>query len=132
MNAELQETMLRYLNGLEARLSRVEDFASDQVPLLVQEWLRWEFWSNIIKMSGWAMLALLLVLLFRWCVKEYKAAKDDETRNASCFFGTVFFAGSVLSVIPVLVYAYSATKVIIAPRVVIVENVAETLKGHRR
>jgi hypothetical protein len=129
MNDELKAAVVRYMNGIEDRLARVEDFASDQVPLLVTEWLRWEFWSSVMIALAILSAAAACFWFSCKCKEIYQNTTDEESKNCAAIFGTFsLFVTPVLMLLS-LPFVYSAIKVAIAPRVVIVERVAGMVRG---
>lgn len=104
------------------------NFAAEQTPLLVQEYLAWAFWSSLF--YGIAFLVVAVV-----CgITTYKLVRKAwcESDNEPLF---------ILSVVPCVVCFLccfgtfdsfvDAAKVKIAPRVIIVEKIAGLAKGVR-
>lgn len=139
MDAELKARLTRYLDKLEAAVTNTADFAVDQAPDVVREWLAWEFWSNaasaitafaVITFLAW--LARLLVGYINDEIKKEKmpGAKKSETAG---FAFMCFLVVSVLVVAITIAWlaptAARAVKATVAPKVVVLERVAELIKG---
>ena len=100
------------------------EFVAAEAPNLVTEWLRWELVSSSARCLVAAVGALLCARLLARAVRGYRADPDrDDSRypllwivSASWF--VVLSLGS-------LTQALDAAKVIVAPRVVVVEKAAD-------
>lgn len=124
INEELKKKMVEYLTVLERDLKTVKDFSAEQVPLLVQEYLNWIFWSNCFG-AILALIAMIIVAII-WR-KIYKTADGDTADQIlTLIMGSLFM---VAFSIPMFAHFTQAAKVHIAPRVVIIEKVSEIVKG---
>lgn len=147
MDEAFKAKLLKYLDGLETAAGKVQDFASAEIPLFVREWLLWHAVSNAVYAVGFLLVAVAAlwvgVRLVRWgygnwnaSCEEYKAAKNDSSRRwaadeAGNRAAGVIFGGLVLSAAGLFGFAVAghfalaALKVAVAPRVVVVEKIAE-------
>ena len=122
MNEELEAKLLASAGKIIDALESGVTWSADQVPEVVRQFLVWEFWSSIILMSFFIIIAGCLVKIGKWCWN-----KDADELWGATFVtylaGTIFivFAGSHL---------YNAVKVKVAPGVVLEEDgIVEDL-GH--
>jgi hypothetical protein len=109
-------------------------WSAEQAPLLVQEWLSWQ----LAESAAWMVLALLAVVpcalglrMLRAKHAECAASKDWSVRldtldyNIASALVAIMVAGLVFAA---FVNALHAVKVIVAPRVVVVEQLGRWLQ----
>lgn len=124
MNEELQDRIAKYLDALEMSATNAGQFAIEQAPLVAQEYLAWCFYSAlVVAVALLAAGSLGLGATFFAC-RRYVKGKDIT----DC-------PEIMLSIIPTLISACMVTasveraaaalKVAVAPRVVLLEKVAE-------
>lgn len=133
MNEELQTRLLKYMDHLEQYAQQGGDFVAEQTPLLVQEFLAWEFWYHL----AWgACMLVVSVAMWSACVMCLRAAKyafKEDRDNLDGFMPFVLLAPIVGGIAALLfVSAFnglaSAAKVHMAPRVYLLEHIAEMAK----
>jgi hypothetical protein len=123
VSEEVQAKMLQYLQQFEAGVKSAADFSAEQAPLVVQEFLAWEFWSNFIGGLSCAF-AMIVVLIGAFIV--YKKAEEG---SAERIVATVLtFAFSILLLIPTSIHLSRALKIKVAPRVVVLEEISKLVK----
>ncbi len=125
IDEELKKKMVEYLNQLESGLKSAKDFSSEQVPLLVQEYLNWLFWSSIGMSIICVAIFTVIYMISRKCHSLLCPEREAAERFLLCVFG-----GLLLSIVSVFFVAgiHDAAKVKIAPRVVILEKVSDLIK----
>ena len=130
MDDELKAKLLTYLNEVEAAATTGKDFLIEQAPLYVQELLAWGFWENTLAAGGCvvAMIVCGLVALSGYRRRTTIFSSEDI---GDITHGILAIAAAVL--IPVTIIGAStqgkqAVKVVVAPRVVIVEKLHEALQ----
>jgi hypothetical protein len=127
IDEELKNKLTEYLVSLESGLKSAKDFSTEQVPLVVQEYLNWIFWSNLA-------LLLLFITIFSFMVfvinQIRKRVSDDNATD--CYF-VMFFIGlfSLFPLLGLMECGAKAMKVKIAPRIVIIEKVADLVKENK-
>lgn len=133
MDEDLQSKLLSYLNKIEAVAGRAEDFASTEIPETIKEWLRWQMIDGCVTAAAMLVLGLLVpLLLYRLnrFMSSHLTDRDDRTAVTLLLSAT-----SLISITPFywsFQSAKDAAKVYYAPRVVIVEKVAELVKTAKR
>ena len=125
MNEELQNRLTAYLDTIEESAATASEFAAEQMPLLVQEYLTWIWWSSLIFGLPCLLGAIAAaVLFFVGAIKEGRA-------GGRATWGFPCAMISLLAFIPLCagVCASAATfvKVSVAPRVVLLEKVTELM-----
>jgi len=109
----------------------VGSFAAEQAPLYIQEYLRWMLVQNIVLAAGY-IAAICAVVYFgkKWIPKAIKFETDELGAPVfSIVFGAFpALAGCVFMAVQVFATVNLALKVYIAPRVVLVEKMAELAK----
>ncbi len=123
INEEIKQKMVEYLQTFEAGVKKAGEFSAEQAPLVVQEFLRWEFWSHFVGAIACAV-ALVVIPVVIWKIFS-KTKPYDDLRFVGTLFGGV--AGIVL-LVGLLVNSYCAGKVAVAPRIVVLQEVARLVK----
>lgn len=136
MNPELQAKLVTYLDGLEKGAAKVGEFAEREIPETIREWLMWmaveNFAYGTLLLVGGVASYFVSRSIYRWASDQMKGVQwmhRDPGHELAAAFGAV---ARVLA--PVLLVSFSVpffmkgVKVIVAPRVVIVEKVAELAK----
>lgn len=114
MNDNLNNQLAEALKGAQAAGKDVYAFLQQQAPDLVEQLIRWEIWSSVYGIvfgAGAALLGLIWVWMNR-----------DEEYMAIGLFPLTF--GSFVAAIK----AYNLIKVLSAPKLVVLENIADLIK----
>jgi hypothetical protein len=65
VNEEVKSRMLEYLQQFESGVKSAAEFSAEQAPLVVQEFLAWEFWGAVLLACGF-LLASMCSLIAGW------------------------------------------------------------------
>lgn len=123
INEEIKQKMVEYLQTFENGVKKAGEFSAEQAPLVVQEFLAWEFWSHFAG-AVLCLFTLLTIGVVLW--KIMKATKPfDELRFAGCLIGGMSSVGLAIGL---MVNSYCAGKVAVAPRIVVLEKISELVK----
>lgn len=131
MNDELEKKLVEYMAGLESRLKTAEDFAVEQLPDVIQQWLAWELWSSVTLAALFLLVAACIGIFVK---KFWKFAGDFDSvdrafaRGIVSILGTIVMAGFLVAAGS---NVYWAVKVSVAPKIVILEKVSQ-LAGFSR
>ena len=122
----LQDKTLNIINWLEGAIKTSTDFASEQIPLFIQELLHYNFVMSlswfILGIVGVITMVIGAILLIKW------ANKNFHVRDDACYFGLIFLSlGFVCSSLMVF-NNLDWIKIKLAPRVYLMEYVKENLK----
>lgn len=112
----LEQFVQKMLSGAE----QAGEFAVEQAPLLVQEWLRWQVVDNAMALVVFAALAWAAWRFFRVARRW-----DDE---AAQVVGCVAAVAAVAAGLAALESMFSLVKVLVAPRVVVLEKFMELVR----
>jgi hypothetical protein len=124
VNKELQDRLLEYLGSLDGAVRQAGGFVAEQAPLVAQEWLAWQVWSNLAAAIVWLVLAIACGVVARRCWIGQQ--KNDD---APWFIGYVCGGlGAFVFVIISVVCAYESGKAHFAPRVTVLEKITELAK----
>lgn len=114
----------------KAGIVKAVDFASEQAPIVVQEFVRWHFVDAITIILFCIVGIIACVWAFKkvdeWPTANYE---DRNAQGLAAFILVVF--GTVCSIF-LFVETRKAVKIAVAPRVYVVEWVADTIKAARR
>lgn len=111
--------------------SKSETFIVEQTPLLVQEYVSWIFWENVLWGSLKGFVALFLFIILTILVKMTWTALSKNTEEAGgCLLLSAVIGGlTIFTAIGTMSDIVMAVKCKVAPRVVIVEKIAELAKS---
>jgi cytochrome c oxidase subunit IV len=122
MNEQFQKALAEILTLLTESAKAVGSTAQTEIPLLVQEYLRWALWSNLL----FGLAGLIVVpLVWRFGKRVWVNNADEDVIIPLCIFGIPVLGGITLATAFAL---YNALKVFIAPRVYLLEKAAELIK----
>lgn len=151
MNEQLQKALAEIISLLTESAKTVGTAAQQEIPVLVQEYLAWGFWSSMVLVMASLAGIVALWAVTRW-VLQWSKAKDDAQRKGwserkrddysyydRCYSNrdyedaasSVFFArlaGTVVLSLFLLRNLYCALQVAVAPRVYLLETVIEAIK----
>jgi hypothetical protein len=109
----------------KAGVAQAVDFALQQAPLVVQEFLSWKMSEAIINLIFFGIGAVILLFCLIYLLKKAKKHIEDEA-IVPIFFGISF---TVISLIALLGYMkkdiQTVVKIKLAPRVYIIEYVTD-------
>lgn len=132
MNAEssnLSENISSKLNGLvnwlDTAAKTTGDFVSEQTPLYVSEYLAYNFWVSLIWFCIAAAFLILFLFVIGWAI--YRAKKDGHLTDWHIGIPVVFALASFVPIIGMIENS-DWSKIKLAPRVYIVENIKNILK----
>lgn len=140
MDEKLKEQGIAYLSKMLNQLEKGTDFVVEQTPLVVQEYLTWSLWESVI-----LSVFLIIPIFVGWVVYHYwwKAAKEWDLPSYSCGFdqGTrtvsrvvaivINWAATIILSINSIMYVLQAVKIWLAPRVFLIEQLAQFVKQTR-
>jgi len=113
----LQEKMLNWANKTEA-------FASEQIPLLVEEILLWNFWESVMM----AVIAFIIIALSVWCLRICVITDiDKEDEEFYRISSVVALVTSIPSVIVFTVQLFEIAKITITPRLYLVNYLKDMI-----
>jgi hypothetical protein len=118
MDEQMKTTLAEYMKKMLAAVETGANFAADQIPLIVQEKLAFDFWWSAV----WVVLAVAGVIFGIWLIrggnKLYKIDKYNDM-VVGYFFGgfSLLAAGSIIG----LINTYYALKISLAPRLYIID-----------
>jgi hypothetical protein len=127
MDEQMKSTLAEYLKKLLSMVEAGANFAVDQIPLVVQEKLAFDFWWAFV----WFMVGLICgvsaTLLIRTGIAVYRAR---EHRHDERFMGWVA-PGTTLALLGTplaMTNLYTILKISLAPRLYIIEWLVGTVK----
>lgn len=125
MKAVLKEFFVSMLDGIK----QAGSFVKEQLPLVLQEYIAWGFWSNLATCVVW----LILLFLAIWInIKMHKAEWFEDSCGDPSMAILVPIVLSITSLITLfLVFIPSLLemiKTVVAPRVYLIEKIAELIK----
>jgi hypothetical protein len=157
LQATLNDVVIDILRGAKSASSEVYnasksavvasvDFAKQQVPDVVEQFLRWKITERVVYVIGWLVVAIFLVYLSR---RFSASATKIETNNPEMFKGKYYstpadydfvmwgkwltrIAAIAIIVINVWMNGMEIAKIVIAPKVYLIEYVVDTINYNRR
>jgi hypothetical protein len=129
MNEELKARLTKYMDFLESGIQKTVDFSAEQIPDVAREYLAFMFWGSLAYV---AICVTVMIISAVACTLVWKNAeridKSDPTtvKMIPVIFLTI---GNLLVAMPMLVInAMIVLKVCVAPKLIILEKVAQILK----
>lgn len=125
MSEQTRQALEAYIQKIIALADKTTDFAADQFPLLVQEWLRWYAAESILFIVVSIPFVIAPVVIRRRYLRSQSEPSDDDVFGSAVL---AFFA----TVIPFLAFTnnlWALVKVTVAPRVVLVQEFVNLVKG---
>ena len=123
MSKELQAALTELLQKTLTGVEKAGDFAVEQAPLVVQEYLAWGFWSS----AFWATALLIPVVIYAFQLRRFcrwawdNSDSDAEVLPVICTIAAVVVAGIGLSFVSDMI------QIAVAPRVYIIEQLKALL-----
>lgn len=123
---EIKTELLKHadelLQYLQVGMKDGVDFAKQQVPLIIQEYLKWGMAEAILYMF---VCLLISVVLFTYATKRKRPWNGD--RDPSPYLAVT---AGLIAFIPFFVNAFTLVQIWIAPRVYLIEQFTKLVKGH--
>lgn len=114
-------------NWIIEQASNVTNWANAEVPLVIQEFLIWNFYSGLINIVG---ILVFLGIVFSLCIKFKKniieTFKYDDFLTAVISIITIFCA--IFSTVGLFSNVKDIIQIKVAPKVYLVEKAAELIK----
>ena len=133
----LEQNISDLVLWIKTTATATQGFVTEQTPLYIKEFLSWYFWESVFYVSISAALLCVTLGVALWASKKYSKAKAKEIERGEKYGGDsegyqivmgVSLVASVMLLLPLFVNAHDALKVKVAPRVIIVEEIAKKLK----
>lgn len=122
-----EQRLMDHADELIAWVEQAKDFAEAQAPLVVEEMLRYGFWSNLLEASVGFLLIATAVSAVCLLVKHMKSLDDIEDTNPAiavpCGFAATicFMVGSPIF----FINAKTLLMLCLAPRLYIIEQLKD-------
>ena len=133
----LEQNISDLVLWIKTTATATQGFVTEQTPLYIKEYLSWYFWEAMFYVSSCAVLLCVTLSVAVWSSKKYSKLKAEEIKKDIRYNGdsenfqiamTIALVVSGLLLIPLSINAHNALKVKVAPRVVLVEEIAHKLK----
>ena len=131
---ELQTRLTKYLDFLDTTAKDGTDFLIEQAPLVVQDFLTWEFWHHILY-GVWLLIIpalLLAALICGWIALYRYYSKGDAEHGEPAIMGLLgsFIGLAIIASISTcgIKHWLMALKIHVAPRVYLLEHIREFIK----
>ena len=121
-NEEIKAAIVEYLKTFENGLKKAGDFSMEQVPLVIQEFLAWQFWGNVTACCSFCLAILITAVIHKYVGKRIRSGSEAMVLNhLLCGFVVV------ITIPGIIISFVAALKVTVAPRLVILEKISELL-----
>ncbi len=133
----LEQNISDLVLWIKTTATATQGFVTEQTPLYIREFLSWYFWEAVFYASISTVLLCVTLSVALWAAKKYSKLRAKEIEKGIEFNGSsenfqiaMAFAlvASAVLLIPLSINAHNALKVKVAPRVVLVEEIAKKLK----
>jgi hypothetical protein len=139
VNEEVQARLLKYLDALETGVTKAGEFAAGEIGQTVKEFIAWRVADSILGALAMLAAAGLTVWIFGRA-KKYCLAKSQDQRLSSVAKEEWQIASTLSSIgqnllpfvflVFLCMYVHSGIKVMVAPRVVLLEEVGAIVKNY--
>lgn len=128
-NVNLQEKVIQWV---ESAASKINDFATEQIPPFIHEYLTWKFWEAAFGASLY-VFCLIPLGVYLHQFKRFWKWGQDESYNSSGFTVFLFCLVTIcVCGITIAAFPYDDIKdmiqISIAPKVYLMEKAAELIK----
>lgn len=127
MNEQLQKALADVIVALTESAKSVGSVAQRELPLVVQEYLRWGFIYNLVYGLALVLIGALVIFaavkLGRWMVGDEEAVEHPEL-----IFAVFGAGGGVVAIVTASDYLLTALQVYVAPRVYLLERIKELVR----
>lgn len=127
------ERLKKWVDSLEARADKVIDWGSAEVPEYVRELIQWEIVSGVMGAVACLTIIAAAAVAFRvlW-VKILETKDEEEIIILRILLSLACSAAIVVASFQAYWFAEKATKAHVAPRVVIIDKIAELAKANAK
>ena len=115
---ELTEMGLKALDFADKTASEILKFVQTNAPDVLQEWITWNIWENIIWLVLWSVLSIFITkLILNDKAKDWEILNDSE--------GIILLIwGNIAWIMPAtIIMLFDTAKIIVAPKLWILENI---------
>jgi len=126
----MKETLQPIIEQAIAQLQQGADWLSGEIPLYIQELLKWHFTMSLIWFMVGVLFAVLTIVWLVFCKRWFGIDKfwEDKTRTMPCQFSTGIICIASLFATPSLIFSnLTWIKILIAPRVFLVEYLSNLI-----
>jgi hypothetical protein len=118
MDDQMKTTLAEYMKKMLTAIETGANFAADQIPLIVQEKLAFDFWWSMV----WVVVAVIGFIFGIWLIRDgiklYKIDQHNDMVDGHFFGGLILLAaGSIIG----LMNIYYVLKISLAPRLYIID-----------
>lgn len=114
MNEQLQQQLAQYLERFASAVETGADFAGQQIPLVIQEKLTFDFWM------AWFYIGMGLLILFAVAgIGAFASSIDEDKPGPGAVVGAVI--GLIPCTVITLVQLHTILQISLAPRLYIIE-----------
>ncbi len=124
MDEELKLKMLEYLQEIEKSAGQVTDFAIEQTPLVIQEFLAWQIACGTLAII---VSVIGIVVGIVACRLVLRKVETPDEKAFGCFLV------AAVTIVPFGILGGTSiagvTKAVVAPRVVVLEKISDLVKN---
>lgn len=122
MNEQTQAELLEWIR-------RGGEFVEREVPLYAAECVSWYFWQGVVGVATGFLAVSLGAIGVRWSIKTLRNCRSDDMSAGVALGGCIACpAAMILGLIIAPLALCDCIKAKVAPRVVVMESLAKSLK----
>lgn len=125
MNEELKAKLLTYLASLEGAVKGAGEFAAEQAPLVVQEYVLYMRVTSTLSMLLAGFFFVIVLLVLRWFAT---ASEHDIKGNAGGGAVVVMVAAFAFGAAVTAANVSTCIKSYVAPRILVLDYIREQVK----
>ena len=128
MNNELLAQLLPIIEKSKEGILKGIEFAQEQVPVLVQQILAWEFWHNLILTLGGVLCFIIIGWGLTFCLSLHKKKKQENKYYESVDIWAPFtILATSFFILGVALFCsiFKVVKILVAPNLFLLEYISK-------
>jgi hypothetical protein len=128
VNDLLKDKLTESITEVQGWLNGTKDFVLEQAPLVIQEVLRWEIYSSLFFIGLGILLSIIYSVISYIFYNLSKTVKGGDSPEVCYALSYIVHLLHIITIIMVCTNLYHMVYVWCAPRVFLIEKVAELIK----
>lgn len=129
MNDEMKKKLIEYLDKTGSAVDSAGNFVLEQAPDVIQQYLVWEFYSNLILSIIAVLISIFFIRIYSIC---WKVGEEGKWDNPGPVLGLLIFGiMSIAFFFGSLERVYHMVKVSVAPKIVLIEKMSDLIKSNQ-
>ena len=120
MNDDLQEALSKIIERSMEVAEKTGEWALDKAPELIQQFLMWELYSNILTIVVFVLIAIPLIKVLPLTIKAWNDAPDSSPIVA--IGGITYSAFAIIGgLVAIISSSYNIVHILVAPEIYLIK-----------